>query len=96
MRSNELTRFDSEDTALNGPVVADLAAGSTPGIAALDARWAGVVLAGQALAYAVEPGPAAALADVLDMLGLTGGAAPWRAGSTVGTRASALRQRAAL
>lgn len=64
--------------ALGGPVVADLAAKSTPGIAALDAQWAARVLAGQAIDYAVEPGPAAALADALRMTGLTPGtAARW-------------------
>ena len=33
---------------LHGPVLADLAAKDTPGIARLDAGWAAVVLAGQA------------------------------------------------
>jgi hypothetical protein len=56
---------------LSGPVLHDLAAESTPGVAALDARWAGVVLAGQSLDYAVSPRPAEALADVLRMVGLT-------------------------
>ncbi len=76
---------------LDGPVVADLAADSTPGIAALDARWAAAVLAGQAITYAVEPGPADALADVLDMLGLTAPDDGWHPGGTVGTIANARR-----
>jgi hypothetical protein len=58
---------------LAGPVVVDLAHGTTPAIAALDARWAATVLAGQALDYAVTPPPDEALADVLRMLGLTAG-----------------------
>lgn len=76
---------------LNGPVIIDLAADSTPGIAALDARWAATVLAGQAITYAVHPDPAEALADVLRMMGLVDERAPYRPGSTVGTRAAAIR-----
>lgn len=57
---------------LTGPVLADMARESTAGIAALDARWAALVLAGQALDYAITPGPDEALRDVLLMVGLTG------------------------
>lgn len=80
-------------TVLTGPVVDDLAAGSSPVVAALDARWAAAVLAGQALDYAVTPGPADALRDVLTMAGLLvdEAAGMWRPGSTVGTLAGAAR-----
>ena len=56
--------------ALDGPVLRDLAAGSTPGIARSDARHAARVLAGQAITYAVHPEPVEALTDVLRMVGL--------------------------
>ena len=55
---------------LNGPVLDTLTTESTSGIAALDMKWAALVLAGQAIDYAVEPGPGDALADVLRMTGL--------------------------
>lgn len=58
---------------LTGPVLADMARETTPGIAALDARWAALVLAGQAVTYAVDPAPDEALRDVLRMVGLVGG-----------------------
>lgn len=66
------TKLGNAGHTLTGPVVHSMAADSTPGIAALDARWAALVLAGQAADYAVQPGPGEALADVLEMLGLTG------------------------
>lgn len=67
---NAHTQRTKSDLTLNGPVIDDLSSESTSAIAALDARWAASVLAGQALDYAVAPGPGDALADVLRMVGL--------------------------
>ena len=64
------TKSHPQPGVLAGPVVSALADESTAGIAALDARWAALVLAGQAIDYAVTPGPGDALADVLRMTGL--------------------------
>lgn len=71
MRSYQRTKDPVSARQLDGPVISDLASRSTGIIAALDARWTALVLAGQAIDYAVTPGPDAALADVLAMLGLT-------------------------
>lgn len=57
---------------LDGPVLDTLTTESTSAIAAMDAKWAAVVLAGQAIDYAIQPGPGDALADVLRMVGLVG------------------------
>lgn len=70
--SSQRTSTPPQLPELTGPVVVDMARATTPGIAALDARWAALVLAGQALDYAVTPGPDEALGDVLRMVGLTG------------------------
>ena len=67
---NARTQRTKSGLTLTGPVVDTLTTESTSAIAALDARWAAVVLAGQAIDYAVEPGPGDALADVLRMVGL--------------------------
>lgn len=68
---NAHTQHTNSGLTLSGPVLDTLSNESTPGIAALDARWAALVLAGQAIDYAVTPGPGDALADVLGMVGLT-------------------------
>jgi hypothetical protein len=69
---------------IDGPIIADMAKtlagqyGTAAILCALaDARHAAEVLAEQALGYAIDPGPAEALADVLAMLGFT---APAEAG----------------
>lgn len=71
MRSTQRTRNPRVGPGLTGPVLSDLAAESTARIAVMDARWAALTLAGQALDYAVTPTPRDALADVLRMVGLT-------------------------
>jgi hypothetical protein len=90
--TTQTTSADPPRARVNGPVIADMAAESSPGIAGLDAQWAAVVLAGQAITYAVDPGPADALSDVLAALGLVDQPpAGWAPGATVGTRSAAVR-----
>lgn len=75
--------YDTANAVTGLPLAAPILAGQVPDapwITPTDVRVASAVLAGQAVDYAVKPGPAVALADVLEMLGLVDEAGPaaWR------------------
>ncbi len=73
--TNMVTRPSAARRELDGPVLDCLAEASTPGIAALDARWAAAVLAGHAA-------DAAELRGWLRMVGLLAAVPHWTGGAS--------------